>query len=80
VALKAEGEVGGSIVAANGGIAVTFGESAATMLDCSTTNGQIYCNHTLSRPLAKESSLTGSLRGGEKNLRVETVNGSIKIQ
>ncbi len=79
-ALKTDGDVGGSIVAVNGWIVVTLGDSAAAMLDCSTTNGQVYCNHTLSRPLAKKTSLKGSLRGGEKVLRVETQNGTIKIQ
>ena len=78
--LTAEGDVGGRITSHNGGVSVTLGDTTAVMLDCSTSNGRIHCDHNLERALMKTTSLKGSVRGGDKVLRVQTSNGSIKIQ
>ncbi|MFH0982568.1 MAG: DUF4097 family beta strand repeat-containing protein [Planctomycetota bacterium] len=78
--LNATGDVGGSIVSHNGGIVVVLAGTAAAALECSTANGHIHCDHNLEQALMTQTSLKGSIRGGKKTLRIQTQNGSIKIQ
>jgi hypothetical protein len=78
--LETAGDVGGRITTHNGGIVVVLAGSAAALLDCSTSNGRIHCDHNLEQVSVNQTSLKGSVRGGTKTLRIETSNGSIKIQ
>lgn len=78
--LTAEGDVGGTISTHNGGIAVTFGENAAAALECSVSNGTIHCARQLEQSRVKPDRLTGSIKGGKQTLKIETHNGSIKIE
>jgi hypothetical protein len=77
---EAAGDVGGKILTANGGIALAFGPTAATHLDCVTVNGRIHCSQNLEQASVTSTNLQGSIRGGKKTLHLETRNGSIKIQ
>lgn len=78
--LIADGEVGGEISTHNGGIVVILGEAAATALDCSTSNGAIHCDRDLQQSRVKPDRLAGSINGGIKTLKIESHNGSIKVQ
>ncbi|MCP4591395.1 MAG: DUF4097 domain-containing protein [bacterium] len=78
--LNAEGEVGGRVTTSNGGVSITLGDTASTMLDCSTSHGRIHCSHNLEKASVKKTTLKGAVRGGTKVLNVQTSNGGVTIR
>lgn len=72
--------VGGSITTHNGGVVVLVGDQTSTGLDCRTHNGRIKCNAPLQSLEVSRRRLTGRLGTGDKQLDVETHNGSVRIE
>lgn len=72
--------VGGSITTHNGGVVVLVGDQISTGLDCRTHNGRINCNAPLQSMQVSRRRLTGRLGASDKQLDVQTHNGSVRIK
>lgn len=77
--LEVEGNGRMTFATTNGGVRLTLPSTIAADLDASTTNGKIATNIPVSTHSVSRSRLRGTLNGGGPEIKVRTVNGSIRI-
>ncbi|HNO78532.1 MAG TPA: DUF4097 family beta strand repeat-containing protein [Phycisphaerae bacterium] len=70
----------GSATTHNGSINVTVPKSTNTRLSCRTGNGSIHCDVPWAETKRSRRSATGVLGDGSGEFKVETHNGSIRVQ
>lgn len=72
--------IDGRIATHNGRIRVVVGDAASAMLSCRTHNGTVSCDAPVSSVKTRRSSMSGTLGDGDGHLKLETHNGSIRVE